>query len=191
MIKEVVDVLNKSGAVVAVKTDTVYGLICNALDKKAVEKIYDIKNRERKKPLSIFVKDIENVKKYVDESSLTKSTYEIMEKYWPGALTIIFKRKKDMLSYVVCDSDGIGIRIPNDNFLRDVLDKVVFPIAQTSCNISGEEPLKTYKDIVEKFKDKVDLIVDGGEVIDNRPSTVISVEHSDYIILRDGDVKID
>ena len=89
----VIKTLKEDGKVVAIKTDTVYGLVCNAFDKSATDKIYHIKNRESRKPLSIFVKSIDEVKKYVDEANLTSFVKRIMEKYWPGALTIIFKKK--------------------------------------------------------------------------------------------------
>ncbi|MBR3288527.1 MAG: threonylcarbamoyl-AMP synthase [Lachnospiraceae bacterium] len=187
----VVKTLKEEGKVVALKTDTVYGLVCNALDKKAVEKIYEIKKRESKKPLSIFVKNINEVEKYVDSSNLTSYTKRLMEKYWPGALTIIFKKKDGTLNHLSPNSDGIGIRIPNDKDLKYILDNIDFPLAQTSCNISGEKEYKNAFEIKEKLGKEIDLIVDGGEITNNIPSTVLSLECNEPIILRDGALKLD
>lgn len=187
----VVKTLKEEGKVVALKTDTVYGLVCNALDKKAVEKIYEIKKRESKKPLSIFVKNIDEVEKYVDSSNLTSYTKRLMGKYWPGALTIIFKKKDGTLNHLSPNSDGIGIRIPNDKDLKYILDNIDFPLAQTSCNISGEKEYKNAFEIKEKLGKEIDLIVDGGEITNNIPSTVLSLECNEPIILRDGALKLD
>lgn len=187
----VINTLNEEGKVLAIKTDTVYGLICNAFDKKATNKIYEIKRRESKKPLSIFVKSIDDVKKYVHPDNLTSQVSRIMQKYWPGALTLVFKKKDDMLNHITENTNSIGIRIPDDKDLLSILDSINFPLAETSCNISGEKEYNNAKEISDKMGDMIDLIVDGGEVINNTPSTVLSVECNEPIILRVGALKID
>ena len=187
----VVKTLKEEGKVVALKTDTVYGLVCNALDKKAVEKIYEIKKRESKKPLSIFIKNIDEVEKYVDSSNITSYSKRLMEKYWPGALTIIFKKKDESLNHLSANSGGIGIRIPNDKDMKYILDNEDFTLAKTSCNISGEKEYKNAFEIKEKLGKEIDLIVDGGEITNNIPSTVLSLECNEPIILRDGALKLD
>lgn len=190
-LNQVIKTLNEEGKVIAIKTDTVYGLICNAFDKKATDKIYDIKKRESRKPLSIFVKNIDEVKKYVNPDNLTSQVNHIMQKYWPGALTLIFKKKDDRLSHITEKTSSIGIRIPDDKDLLYILDNIDFPLAETSCNLSGEKEYNNAIEIKEKMGNKIDLIVDGGEVIDNTPSTVLSVECNEPIILRVGALKID
>lgn len=187
----VINTLNEEGKVLAIKTDTVYGLICNAFDKKATNKIYEIKRRESKKALSIFVKSIDDVKKYVHPDNLTIQVKRIMQKYWPGALTLVFKKKDDMLNHITENTNSIGIRIPDDKDLLNILDNINFPLAETSCNISGEKEYNNAKEISDKMGDMIDLIVDGGEVINNTPSTVLSVECNELIILRVGALKID
>lgn len=189
-VDDIVKVLNEKGKVVAIKTDTVYGLICNALDVVAVSNIYKIKHRESKKPLSIFVKDITIVDKYADTSKLTAHGKSIMLRNWPGALTVVFKKKDDTLKHLLSGLDSIGIRIPNDETLLEILDKVDFPLAETSCNISGEKEFVSANEIKEAFGDKIDLVVDGGIVNNNRPSTVISLEYDEPLVLRAGDVEV-
>lgn len=187
----VIKTLKEEGNVVALKTDTVYGLLCNAFDKKSTDKMYRIKNREARKPLSIFVKSVDEVEKYVDSENLTTYVKRIMEKYWPGALTIIFKKKDDAFDGITSGVSSIGIRIPNDKDLLYILNNVDFPLAQTSCNISGEKEYRNADEIKSKLGDYIDLIVDGGEVKENIPSTVLSVECNEPIILRDGAIKLD
>lgn len=187
----VVKTLKEEGKVVALKTDTVYGLVCNAFDKKATDKIYSIKNREKRKPLSIFIKNIDEVEKYIDGENLTPYVRRIMERYWPGALTIIFKKKDHTFDNITAGVNSIGIRIPNDNDLINILNSVNFPLAQTSCNISGEAEYRSADEIKSKLGDLIDLIVDGGELKSNTPSTILSVERNEPIILRDGVIKLD
>ena len=152
----VVKTLNASGKIVAIKTDTVYGFICNAFDKKATEKIYLIKHREKRKPLSIFVKNIDEIKKYVSSDNITLSVERLMKKYWPGALTIVFKKKDNTFDHITENSSGIGIRIPDDDDLLSILNSIQFPLAQTSCNVSGEREYKSASEIKERFGDEID-----------------------------------
>lgn len=187
----VVKTLKEPGKVVALRTDTVYGLVCNAFDKKATDKIYAIKNREAKKPLSIFVKSIEEVKKYIDSNNLTKYVEKIMSKYWPGALTLVFKKKDNTFDHITGNSAGIGIRIPDDKDLIYILERIDFPLAQTSCNISGEKEYANADEIKAKLGNSIDFILDGGEIVNNIASTVLSVECGEPIILRDGAIKLD
>lgn len=190
-LNQVIKTLKEEGKVIAIKTDTVYGLICNAFDKRATDKIYEIKKRESKKSLSIFVKSIDEVKKYVQSDNLTGQVNRIMQKYWPGALTLIFKKKDESLNHITEKTSSIGIRIPDDEDLLYILENVGFPLAETSCNISGEKEYKNASEIREKMGEVIDLIVDGGEVTNNIPSTVLSVECNEPIILRVGALKLD
>ena len=180
-----------SGKVLAIKTDTVYGLICDAYNKYATDKIYRVKQREAKKPLSIFVKSKDDVEKYVDKNVLTDKVFNIMKMYWPGALTIVLKKKNELLDNITCGLDSIGIRMPNDTLLLSVLNKIDFPLAQTSCNLSGEKEYKDIHTIDEKFGNEIDYIIDGGEILQHVASTVIKVDNDHIKILRQGVIKID
>lgn len=190
-VDDIVKVLKNEGKVVALKTDTVYGLVCNAYDKIAVDKIYNIKNREKKKPLALFIGDIKELEKYIDYKSLNKNTISQLKKYWPGALTVLFKKKDDSFNYLLNDGDRIGIRIPNDKTLLDILERVDFPLAETSCNISGEKEYESASVIREKLGKKIDLIVDGGTIGSNIPSTIISINRDEIDIIRSGALDID
>lgn len=188
---DIINVLKENGKVVAIRTDTVYGLICNANDIVAVEKIYQIKNRERKKPLALFIKNSDEIEKYVDHKCLTSELQNLLKKYWPGALTVILNKKNEKYDYLLNGQSKIGIRVPNDDILLAILDNVDFPLAETSCNISGEKEYESADVIKEKIGNKVDLIVDGGVIKENTPSTVIEIDDGIINILRVGAIKID
>ena len=191
VIDEIIQKLNTNNCVLAIKTDTVYGLICNACDEDACKKIYKIKNREDNKPLAIFIKSIEELNKYIKDSALSDKVIELLKRYWPGALTVIFDKKDGVFDYLSCGQDTIGIRIPNDRLLLEILDKIDFPLAETSCNISGEAEYKNANEIREKIGDKIDFIVDGGDVAKNTPSTVIRISNDEIKVLRQGEIFID
>ena len=190
-IDEIVDKIKINGSVIAIKTDTVYGLVCNAYDEYACKKIYKIKKRDGNKPLAIFVKSIENVKNYIDNNELSDKVLSMLNRYWPGALTVVFNKKKGILDHLTCGSSTIGVRIPKDSQILDILEKVDFPLAETSCNISGEKDYKNASEIRKKLGDEVDLIVDDGEITDSLPSTVIRINDGEIKILRQGAIHID
>lgn len=170
----------KSGGIVVCPTDTVYGFLADASNKKAVDKIYKIKKRQRSKPLSVFVKDLKMAKKIAEiskeqEKILTLRLRSGQAKFWPGKYTFILKRKIDKKLYGV-DKKTIAIRIPKYKFLNDLLKKVNKPLVQTSVNISGEAPLIKIGDMVEKFgKNKNIIIIDTGSLKKSNPSKIIDI----------------
>lgn len=190
MLNKVIKKISENGTVIALKTDTVYGLVANANDKTAVEKIYNLKKREHKKPLGIFIKNINELDKYVDMIEIPKNVLDLINLNWPGALTVIFKKKIGVFDYLTSGKSTIGIRIPNNTFLLDLLNNIPFPLVQTSCNISGEEPYLDATTIVNVFGNSIDMIVDGGKVINNVASTIIDVSSGDINVLRKGNLLI-
>ncbi len=177
-------------------TDTVYGLVADATNKKAVEKIFKIKKRPRSKPLAVFVKDIKMAKELAE---IDERQEEILKKYWPGKYTFILKSKiqnsnaksnqksKIQISkLIIGKGNTIGLRIPKYKFLNDLLKKINRPLAQTSANISGQPPLTKINDIIKKFgrTDLPTFIVDAGDLPKSKPSTIISLLEDKIKILR-------
>lgn len=206
---DIVNMLHKKSFVMAIPTDTVYALCCNANDESAVAKIYSLKKREIEKPLSLFIKNINELEKYVATNIIDVVAKhcepvlkfhrgevlpsplhltELLDKHWPGALTVIFKKKDNKYKYLTSGKDTIGIRIPNNKLLLDILNNIDFPLAQTSCNMSHEKELKNVTEIYDKFKDNIDLIIDSGNDIVGKASTIISVDNGNIKILREGDI---
>ncbi len=170
-IKEVVKAIKNSGVVVC-PTDTVYGLICLANDKKAVEKIYKIKKRPKNKLFPVFVKDIKMAKKFVKIGSEQE---KFLKKVWPGAVTVVIEKRKSAL------------RIPQCRFIINVIKKLNRPLVETSANISGKPATTKIKEVLKYFKGRKyqpDLILDGGNLKSAKPSKVIDCTGSAPVILR-------
>ena len=176
-IKEIITAL-KNGAVLVLPTDTVYGLVCDATNKKAVSKIYKIKKRDKAKPLGIFVKSIKYVKKF---SFINKDQEKILE---DNKITVILKSKGRVFSNLVYKNKTIGIRVPKYKLLNCILDKFKNPIAQTSANISGKSATIKIKDILKDFKNEDVLVVDTGNLPKAKPSTIIDLSNNNIKIIR-------
>ena len=195
-IKQIKEVL-LNGGIVAVPTDTVYGLICDATNEKAVKKIYQLKRRDLAKPIGIFVKDKLSISNIVDlnkvSDNVVEKVNEYMDKYWPGALTIIFPKEEKTLEYINLQTKtSVAIRVPKVELLLKLMEEIDFPLAQTSCNVTNEKPY--YKKIDIENNMKVDYVTDYGiellsvELIS---STIISILDGDIKIIRKGMVDIE
>ena len=181
-ISEIVTALKK-GAVLVFPTDTVYGFLADAGNKKAVEKIYKIKKRSKTKPLPVFVKDMKMAKIL---SLFSKEQEKIIKKKWPGKYTFVLKRKKSLKLYGV-DKSTIAIRIPKYKFLNDLLKKINRPLVQTSVNISGQPLLNNINEIVKIFnsqKIQPDLVIDAGKLPKSKPSVIIDLTSKEVKVLR-------
>lgn len=175
----------KDGGVVVAPTDTVYGLLARADKSGAVKKIFSIKNRAENKPLSCFVKDIFTARKYAYISD-TKAKF--LEKVWPGKVTVVFHHKGKLADELTGGKETVGIRIPDNKLVLNLLEKLDVPLAQTSANLAGKPPAKNVEEIKNYFSDqkhKPDLIIDGGELI-GEPSVVIDFTRDKPVVLRTG-----
>ncbi|MCX8094879.1 MAG: L-threonylcarbamoyladenylate synthase [Caldisericia bacterium] len=177
----------ENGGVGIIPTDTVYGLCVNALNKEAIKRIYKIKKRDLNKPLVLFVKNRDEIKNY---GIVNDKCIKIIEKYIPGMITIVLKKKNPSFSISLKKFETIGIRIPDDQFIISLLNSLDFPLATTSANISGEKTPKDIDGLKRIFMGVVDFIVDGGE-LGEIPSTVIEIIDYEIKILREGKIKKD
>ena len=183
VIKKAVGII-KNGGLVVIPTDTVYGLLADARNKKAVEKIFKIKKRSKMKPIAIFVKDIKTGKKYAFND---RKQEEFLKKNWPGKITVILKSKNNLSEGVMAKNKTIGIRIPDCKLVNLLLEKMNFPLAQTSANISGGEATTKIREVLEQFAGKritPDLIIDAGDLSNNRPSKIVDLTQEKPLIIR-------
>jgi len=183
-LKKIITAFSK-GQVLIFPTDTVYGLLCDAYNEKAVGRIFKIKKRKISKPLTVFVKDIAAAKRL---AYINKDQEKFLKKNWPGAITVILKTKKPYkLSPLVYKDDTIGLRVPDYKLLNLILEKFNKPIAQTSANISGRSAVTKMKDVLEQFGNndiQSDLIINAGDLPKNKPSKVIDFTKNKMKILR-------
>ncbi|EHP84636.1 L-threonylcarbamoyladenylate synthase [Methanotorris formicicus] len=167
------------GKVIICGTDTLYGICVNALDENAVKKVYEIKKREFGKYISISLKDKEDIEKYAYVNDVAK---KIIDKFMPGPITTILK-KKDVIPDIVAE-DYIGIRVPDNDVVREL---AIVPLTSTSANISGEESPTSVDEISEEIKKNVDVIVDTGKCKYSKPSTIIKIyENGEVELIREG-----
>lgn len=192
-IKKGIEIL-KNGGVVIFPTDTVYG-IGTLPEKKYVEKIYKIKKRDYSKKIIALISNKENLYKLIDETeeNIDKIS-EIMNTYWPGDLTIIFKAKKDFVEKFDETMDTIGIRIPNNEIALNIIENVGGVVLTTSANLSGEEAPKKYENIKKEILEKVDISIKNNfenEKLLGIPSTIIKYENEKIELIREGNISFE
>ena len=173
--------------VIAFPTDTVFGVGALIDDEIAIDKIFELKHRDYSKPLAILAASVEDILPYIDDVS--EDVVKLMNKYWPGALTIIFNKKNNVSNKITSGFKTIAFRIPNCDISLEIL-KQTGPLATTSVNISGEKPLNTYEEIERYFGDKIDYIVSDNVSSSNVSSTIIDVTTNEIKIIRQGEIKI-
>jgi L-threonylcarbamoyladenylate synthase len=187
-LKKAVNII-KAGGVVVFPTDTVYGLACDATNKKAIKKLFKIKQRDDKKPLPIFVKDFKMAK---DLALISKSQEKFLKKYWPGKLTAVLKRKPGVKIYGI-DKKTIAIRIPSYESINILLKEIDLPLTGTSANISDKPASVKIRDVIKQFKEEKnqpDLIIDAGNLKKSLPSTITDLTSRKIKIIREGEAKI-
>ena len=181
-VNSLVNILNNSGIAV-IPTDTVYGLVGDATNENVIKRVFLIKQRENSKPLLILISNFDMLKKYV--KNISSLELGIINKFWPGPLTIIFQNKKNLSDVLTANKSEIAIRMPNDERLLDLINKLDKPIIATSANIAHKKTITSIDLLEDKIKNNVDYIYDGGFLEDN-PSTIIKVIDNKVIIVRDG-----
>ena len=176
--------------VLAFKTDTVWGFGARPDDSVAIEKIYEIKKRDNSKPLILMSNSFEHIEKYV--KNIPNYAYEMIEKYLPGGLTLIFEKSEFCLDLITRGKDTVGIRIPNSLDFSQIIDKTDCKVlATTSCNLSGEAPVKDYIEATEKFSKYATIIKPIEDTQnENIPSTVVLCKKEGYQILRKGSTSV-
>lgn len=166
----------RAGKVLICPTDTVYGLVCDAGNKKAVKKIFQIKKRPENKLLPIFVNGIKMAQKLAE---INKKQEKFLGDVWPGATTVILRSKKG--------GRTVGLRMPKHKFIAGVIKNLGRPLAETSANISGKPPTTKIKEVTAYFKDQKDqpdFILDAGDLSPAKPSRVIDLTGSKPVVLR-------
>ena len=184
-LKEISEIIKKGGIVVF-PTETVYGIGTNGLNKDAISRLYDVKQRPKTKPISLLVSSIDMVEKVACD--ITNMEYKLMEKFFPGPLTIILKKKSIVPDNLTNNTDTVGIRMPDNIIAKKLIEYAKVPIATPSANISGKPSGTNIENIMENFKDKVDYYIDGGQSKLGIGSTIVKVENGYPLILREGSI---
>ena len=171
----------KKGNLVIIPTDTVYGISADMTNENAINKVYICKQREKNKPLILLVSNKEMLKKYT--KNLTPLEKEIIQKYLPGKLTILLPKNDNVSAKITAGSNLVAVRMPNNNELIQIIEKVGSPIISTSANISGEKTITNPKEIDKELLKYISY-VEGAGTINNEPSSIIKIENEKIIIIR-------
>lgn len=181
LIKQVVECL-RQGGVIIYPTDTTYGIGCDIFNRKGVKKIFQIKQRDDKKPFSFICSDLAEVSNYAQVSNFA---FKIMKRHLPGAFTFVLDATKIVPDALSTKQKTVGVRIPDNAISRAIVKELGHPLVTTSANISGEETPEDPQDINDQLGHLVDFVIDGGISIDEA-STVISLLNDEVEILRQG-----
>lgn len=182
-IKKIANII-KNGGLVLFPTETVYGIGTNGLNEKAVQKLYEIKKRDKKNPINLLVSNIAMIEEITQDISPLE--YKLMEAFFPGPFTIILKRKKIVPNIITANSEFVGIRISNNIIAKKLVELSGVPIATPSANISGKLSGTNLNDIINEFSNNLDFAIDGGKSKIGMESTIVRVIDNIPHILRFG-----
>jgi len=176
----------RNGGVVVFPTRSLYGLGADAFSTKAVNRIFHIKQRPAGKPILVLIKSKDELNRLV--ALVPPAATAIMEKFWPGRISIVFQTKQGLLANLTAGTKKIGIRLPGHNVASALVKAACSPITGTSANLSGNAGCFQVNDLDEKIVDGVDLILDAGPLKGGVGSTVIDVTGKAPLILRQGEL---
>lgn len=177
-----------NGGVVALPTDTVYGLAVDATNTEAVMRLYEIKERDPVRAIPLLISERQTLRYLSPIKDPNLSL--LLEKYWPGALTVVVPKFEGTFM-AVSRSESLGVRMPNNNVTLAIISMLARPVAVTSANVSDQPPATNAEEVKTVFGDKIDLIVDSGPMTGTGASTVIDMTAVPYRILREGAISTD
>ncbi len=186
VLREVAEMI-KEGKLVAYPTETVYGLGTNALDENAVKRLFEVKGRP-KKPVSVVVSDLDHVERIAEPN---ETALKLMERFFPGPITVIVKKKKVIPPIVTAGTDKIGIRMPDYKIPLKLAEFSGVPVTSTSANVSGKPSPTKPEHVMADFMGKIDAILDAGETPLKIESTVVDTTTEPPKVLRVGALPLD
>ncbi len=181
LIAKVVEIL-ENGGIIAYPTDTTYGIGCSIMNKRGIERIYSLKQREKNKPFSFICSDLSDISRYAKVSNYQ---YKVMKRRLPGAFTFVLNATNIVPNLLVTKQKTVGIRIPDNKICLAIVHALGHPIITTSANRSGEEPIGNPSVVNLELGKQVDLVVDGG-ILSAAVSSVVSLIDDTPVILRKG-----
>lgn len=179
----------KNNRLVAIPTETVYGLAANALNDSAVARIFEVKNRPSFDPLIVHIGNLDMISSFC--VPLTEVEKNLAERYWPGPMTLILKKKQIVSDLVTSGLDTVGVRMPNHALTLHLLNQLPFPLAAPSANPFGYISPTNAQHVSDQLGDKIEYILDGGPCDIGVESTIMKVEGSVVHVLRLGGLSVD
>jgi L-threonylcarbamoyladenylate synthase len=178
----------RQGHIVAFPTETYYGLAVDPENQPAVERLFALKNRPVDKPLLLLIENTTQLSSLV--ASIPPNFGPLMERYWPGPLTLVFPALGSVNPKITAGSKTVGVRISPHPLAGQLVQKFGKPITATSANLSGKAPAKSALEVSLMFGKDIDFILDGGETTAGLCSTIAGVKESQLFVIRQGEVDI-
>ncbi len=182
-VAQAADIISRGG-VIAFRTDTFYGLGVNPFDAAAVRRMKELKGREESKPILVLISDRDQVRRFIDQPSLEFE--RLVGEFWPGPLTLIGAARSEVPSELTAGTGTIGIRLPADKDVMELVQSCGGALTATSANPSSQPAAKTAEEVAAYFPSGIDLIVDGGRSRSDQPSTVLDVTGGEVKLVREG-----
>ena len=180
----------KEGGVIVYPTETLYGIGALATNTEAARRVFDIKGRQSSKPIPILVKDLGMMEEYAEVGGAAR---RLIAEFMPGPLTLVLRDNGRLPKEITAGAGKVAVRISGSEFVKNLFSDLDEPITSTSANLSGAPNIFTIKELIEVFSDKVDLIIDSGNLSPSRGftlgSTLLDMTQSPPELLREGDVK--
>lgn len=179
----------QNGGVVAIPTETVYGLAASAFNDNAIKSVFSAKGRPQDNPLIVHIANMEMLKDLAVD--IPKTAYKCAEKFWPGPLTMVLKKDEKVSKTVSGGLDTVAVRMPSEKVARDIIDKSGLPLAAPSANVSGRPSPTTYSHVLTDLDGKIDAVVEGKECTVGVESTVITLAGEHPVLLRPGAITLE
>ncbi len=187
-IREAVDTI-RNGYIVAYPTETFYGLGVDPFNESAIERLINLKKRENGKPIPLLISDREMLERLVED--IPPLAERLMERFWPGPLTLVFRAREDVSKLLTGRTGKIGLRISSNPVAKRLVEFLNSPVTTTSANPSGARPALTPDEVRDYFDEKVALILDYGRLTGEKGSTVIDVTGDGIEIIREGEIPVE
>jgi len=181
-VEEIVKELEK-GNLVITPTDTIYGIMGDATNEKAIKKVYQVKKRPLSKPLILLMDSYEMIKDYT--KNITFEEENLIKEFMPGLVTIILEKNNKVNNLITSNTNYVAIRIPNNKDLLEIIKKLGKPVISTSANISEEKTITSIQELEEDLKKEINYIYDGG-IQKGESSTIVKFNNHKLTILREG-----
>jgi len=176
----------RADGILAYPTETFYGLGGLAFSARAVERIYGLKQRDRGKPLSVVIADLDMACEIA--GALPPLFLDLAHAFWPGPLTLVARARPLFPPAMLGPGGSLAMRVPGTKWLREFLRMLGAPVTATSANLSGGAEISRPEEVIELFRGKVDIIVDGGPTPGGLPSTIVDLTSDKPVIVRPGAV---
>ncbi|MCG2708868.1 MAG: threonylcarbamoyl-AMP synthase [Thermodesulfovibrionales bacterium] len=183
ILRKAVVILN-DGGIVAYPTETFYGLGVKFDKEVSLRKLYELKKRPKEKPMPLIIGNrasLSMIAVFVNEIAES-----LMDKFWPGPLTLLLEAKKGLSPYLTADTGRIAVRIPGESAALYLVREAGFPITATSANPSGIPPAEDADSVIRYFGKKIDMVIDGGRTAGGLPSTIVDAAGESIKIVREG-----